>query len=113
MYADGSIQWVAADTGEEFPSSQFLIEMLTEMFKRMAASGEIRAATICYDGLTIPPGESVMIDVISFALEHRSGDSTTALLPYFRKEDEHVECGEFSTIARPQQFFLDSSIAIG
>lgn len=105
MYADGSIQWVAADTGEEYPSSQVLIDMLTEMFKRMAASGEIRAATICYDGLTIFPGESVKIDVISFALEHRSGDSSTALRPYARKEDEHVEYGEFSTIERPQQFF--------
>jgi hypothetical protein len=105
MYADGVIQWVAADTGEEFPSSQILIDIMTEMLKGMAASGEIRAATICYDALTVPPGETVKVDVISFALEHRSGDSITAFIPYVRREKEDVEYGELLTIERSPQFF--------
>jgi hypothetical protein len=105
MYADGVIQWVAADTGEEFPSSQVLIESLTETFKGMAASGDIRAATICYDALTVPPGETVKADVIGFALEHRSGDCITALIPYVRRENKDVECRELFTVERSPQFF--------
>ena len=79
----------------------------------MADSGEIRAATICYDALTVPPGKTVNVDVISFALEHRSGDSMTAVLPYVRRRSDDVDYGELSIIGRSQQFFFDSSIADG
>ena len=35
MYPDGSIQWVAVDTGEEFPASQALIDGMTGMIRGM------------------------------------------------------------------------------
>ena len=108
MYTDGEIQWVGVDTGEEFPLSQVLIDSLTEIFKEKAASEEIRAATICYDARTIPPGEAFKVDVISFALEHRSGDSISAFLPYVRKENKDVQYSELFTVERSPQFFLES-----
>jgi hypothetical protein len=107
MYAAGEIQWVAVGTGEEFPSSQVLTDSLKEVFKGKAASGEIRAATVCYDARTIPPGGTIKMDVISFALEHRSGNSIDAFLPYSRGEKEDVEYGELFTVKRPRQFFVD------
>ncbi len=105
MDTDGAIQWVAADSGEEFPASQVLIDVLTDTFKGMAASGDIRAATICYDALAVPPGETVKADAIGFALEHLSGESVTALIPYIRRENKDVYCGEIFTVERSPSFF--------
>jgi len=105
MYPDSTIQWVAFDNGEEFPSSQVLIDGMTEMFKRMAASDEIRCATICFDALAIPPGETVKVDVVGFALEARSGKSINAYLPYKRQLNGEVEYGELFNFERLPQFF--------
>ena len=113
MYPDGSIQWVAVDAGEEFPSSQVLIDGMTEIFKGMAESGGIRAATICFDAFAIPPGETLKVDVIGFALEARSGNSISAYLPYKRREHEEVECGELFTLERLPQFFAEPSTLNG
>ena len=105
MDADGAIQWVAADSGEEFPASQVSIDILTNTFKEMAASGDVRAATICYDALAVPPGKTVKADAIGFALEHHSGESVTALIPYIRKENKDVDCGDLFTVERSPPFF--------
>ncbi len=105
MYPDGAIQWVAFSTGEEFPASQALIDGMTGMLQGMAASGEIRAATICYDALAIPPGETVKADAFGFALESRSGDSVGAYIPYQRRQNGEVECAELFVVGRLPQFF--------
>ena len=113
MYVDSQIQWVAADTGEEFPASQVLIDSMVAMFKESAEAGDIRAAAICYDGRAIPPGAASKMDVIGFALEHRSTDSIGAYIPYVRKENGDVEYSEMYAIEREPQFFLNASPPIG
>lgn len=105
MHADGAIQWVAADSGDEFPASQELIDILSKTFKEMVGSSDIRAATICYDALAVPPGRTVKTDAIGFALERRSGDSVTALISYVRRENKDVDYGDLFTVERSPQFF--------
>jgi hypothetical protein len=113
MYVDGQIQWVAADTGEEFPASQVLIDSMVAMFKESAEAGEICAAAICYGGRAIPPGAASKMDVISFILEHRSADSIGTYIPYVRKENGDVEYSEMYAVERAPQFFLNASIPGG
>ena len=108
MYVNGEIQWMAVTTGEEFPLGQVLIDGLTDMFREKAVSGEIRAAAICYDARTVPPGQATKFDVISFSLEHRSEDSVSAFLPYVRDAAGNVEYFDLFTVARTPQFFVES-----
>ena len=55
MSSTGEIQWVGADSGEEFPDAQVLVDMLTETFQRQSPSGVLRAIGICYDARVVPP----------------------------------------------------------
>lgn len=108
MASDGAIQWIAADTGEEFPSAQILIEAMTELIKDKAASEEIRAATICYNAVTIPPGEVVKTDVIGFSVEQRSGESVSIFLPYVKRETGHVDYRDMFAFEKTNEFFSSS-----
>ena len=59
MLSDGEIRHVGAKIeGEEYPGSQPLIDLLTETFQKQATEGKLRAAGICYDVLTVPPGQT-------------------------------------------------------
>src|SRR2546426_1377236 len=64
MTTDGQIQAHGAYDGDEHPPSQQLIDLLTQAFRQQAAAGHIRAAAICYDIRTIPPGHSEKTDAI-------------------------------------------------
>jgi len=111
MASDGGIQWIAADTGKEFPSAQILMEMMTELIKDKAACDEIRAAAICYDARTVPPGGAVKIDVISFNLECLLGESISVFLPYEKRENGEIRYGEMFAAEKTRQFFSNSSTA--
>jgi hypothetical protein len=108
MASDGRIRWVAADTGEDFPSGQILIDTMTKFIKGEAASHEIRAAAICYDARTIPPGAMVKTDVISFSLERLWGESISMFFPYEKREDGEVRYGEMFVTERGREFFSNS-----
>jgi hypothetical protein len=83
MSPSGEITNVGAKVkGDHHPRSQTLIDLLTEAFQQKAASGQIRAAAICYDARTIPPGETNKTDAICCGLEHRSGESVDVFIPY-------------------------------
>jgi hypothetical protein len=58
MTTDGKIEAHAAYDGNEQPPSQQLIDLLTQGFRQQASSRRIRAAAICYDVRTIPPGQT-------------------------------------------------------
>jgi hypothetical protein len=105
MATDGETRWVGVDAGEEFPEGQLLVDTMTEMFKKQAASGEIRAAAICYDSLVIPPGKKTKTDAIAFNLEHRLGDSISVFVPYVKGNDGDVEYRELFALTRVPQFF--------
>src|SRR5262249_56366350 len=65
MSVDGKIEAHAASDGSEKPPSQQLIDLLTQSFRQQSSSGQIRAAAICYDVRTIPPGQSETTDPLS------------------------------------------------
>jgi hypothetical protein len=105
MNSDGAIRWIAADSGEESPDPLTLISMMTEMIERKAVALEIRAAAICDDCLTVPPGDSVKI---GFNLERYSGESLSLFVPYInRGEEPHF--GTMFATAGTTQFFPTSS----
>ena len=69
---------------------------------------EIRAAAICYDCLTIPPGDNVKTDAIGFNLEHYLGESISVFVPYV-KLDTETQWGTMFESAKTTQFFPASS----
>lgn len=71
-----------AQTGDEHPPSQELIDLLAQSYAQRAEAGELRAAAICADVRVVPPGKSGKTDAISVGLEHQSGEAVTVFLPY-------------------------------
>ena len=82
MSTDGEIEAHAAYDGDEQPPSQQLIDLLTQGFRQQARSGKIRAAAICCDVRTIPPGRSEKTDAICVSAEHQNGEAADVYLPY-------------------------------
>lgn len=85
--------------------AEALIELLTEAFRRDAAAGTIRAAALCYDGRTIPPGKSKKTDAICIRMENRDR-SSTVFLPYAKGWFGRISYGELFAAARESEFFL-------
>jgi len=108
MYSDGKIQWIAADSGEEFPDAQTLIDMMRQLIKDKASHLEIRSAVICYDCLTVQPGDNLKTDAIGFDLERYSGESISLFAPYV-KRDRRPQFGAMFETSKPTQFFPASS----
>jgi hypothetical protein len=106
MSASGEITDIGARVEpNDHPASQTLIDVMTEAFQKRAASGEIRAAVICYDGRAIPPGETAKADVICYGLEHRSGESVDVFMPY-KRIGRSFQCGQTFASRRIAQFFV-------
>ncbi|MCU1332690.1 MAG: hypothetical protein JWM08_1682 [Candidatus Angelobacter sp.] len=106
MSSSGEIRDVGASIeGDDYPTSQPLLDLLTETFKTQAAKGELRAAGICYDVLTVPPGEDQKRDAICCGLEHYSGETADVFVPYVKARDGDVQYGKFFSVKRTAQFF--------
>lgn len=108
MDSDGTIQWIAAHSGEEFPDAQTLIEMMKELIETKAGALEIRSAVICYDCLTFPPGSKVKTDAVGFDLERYSGESISLFVPYMMLE-KVPQFGATFTTEKATKFFSASS----
>ena len=106
MMADGQVNANAASTGEEHPSSQELIELLTTIFREQAETGQIRAAGICRDMLILPPGQAQKTDAICIGLEHKSGEAVEVCLPYKKNTSGQVEYGQLFASRRRSEFFI-------
>jgi hypothetical protein len=107
MSSGGEIQWVGADLGEEFPPGQLVIDTLTETFKEQAASGQIRAVGICYDVLTVPPGENRKTDAICCRLEHYLGESLDVFIPYTKTTGDNIVYGDIFTTTSTASVFCN------
>ena len=108
MLSDGEIRHVGAQIeGEEYPGSQPLIALLTETFQKQATEGKLRAAGICYDVLTVPPGKHQKQDAIFCGLEHWIGEAVNVFKPYLRKDDGNFQFEEVFASERTPQFFCD------
>ena len=82
MRPSGEIVSVGAESVEEQPPSQELIDILKSAFKSAAADGEYIATAILYDSLTIPPGTEEKTDAVAVALDHRDDYSVVVFFPY-------------------------------
>jgi hypothetical protein len=108
MSSHGEIQLVGGKVeGDDHPPAQDLIDLLTETFKREAAEGRLRAAGICYDSLTIPPGETQKKDAVCCALEHCVAGTVNVFIPYVKGTGGAVRFGEIFAAKRIPQFFCD------
>jgi hypothetical protein len=106
MSIDGEIIAEAAYDGDEQPPSEQLIELLTQTFRQKAASGQIRAAGICCDVRTIPPGQKDKTDAVCLKLEHQSGEAANLYLPYKKRLFGGYKYGEIFGVARTPEFFV-------
>jgi hypothetical protein len=71
-----------------------------------AAAGQIRAAGICYDVRTIPPGQTEKTDAICPGLERQAGQSVSVFLPYKKGWFGRIQYGELLTTKRDAEFFV-------
>ncbi|MFO0828715.1 MAG: hypothetical protein U0572_11290 [Phycisphaerales bacterium] len=108
MTTGGEIVSQAAYSGDDHPKSQPLIELMTQAFRAMAASGEIRAAGICYDVRTIPPGQTEKTDAICLGLEHQTGQSVSVFLPYKKGWFGKIQYGELFATKRDAEIFVQT-----
>jgi hypothetical protein len=106
MSSSGEIRHVGAKMeDDDQPPSQPLIDLLTETFKKQAATGELRAAGICYDVLTVPPGEDRKRDAICCGLEHYSGKTVDVFVPCVKARDGDVQYGKVFSVKQTAQLF--------
>jgi hypothetical protein len=106
MLAGGELRHVGGKIeGNDHPESQDLIDLLTETFRKEGAKGKLRAAGICYDVLTIPPGKDRKQDAICCGLEHCLGETMNVFTPYFRAADGNLKYDEVFATKRTPQFF--------
>ena len=106
MLFDGEIRHIGARIeGDDRPQSQSLIDLLTKTFQKEAAKGNLRAAGISYDVLTVPPGKDQKQDAICCGLEHCFGEVVDVFKPYVRAEDGSFEFGDIFAATRTSQFF--------
>jgi hypothetical protein len=111
MTIDGQIVSKGAYDGDDHPPSQRLIDLMTLAFRQQAAAGQIRAAGICYDVCTIPPGQAEKTDTICIGLEHQSGQRVSVFLPYKKDKIGKIQLGELFATRRDAEFFIQGSAA--
>jgi len=89
---------------------------LTETFQKEATEGKLRAAGICYDVLTVPPGKHQKQDA---GLEHCLGETVDVFKPCVSTEGGNFQYGEIFAAKRTPQFLSQiplmaaDSLAIG
>jgi hypothetical protein len=94
--------------GDEHPSSATLNNEITQKFRQLAASGQLRAAGICLivDMSVIPPGQTERTKAIHLALEHQSGQSEYVFVPFKKGLFGKVKYGEPYPMELFPQFFV-------
>lgn len=80
---------------------------IIETFKQQAKKGELRAAGICYDVLTVPPGKHQKRDAICCCLEHYSGETVDVFVPYVNAAGGDNQYGETFAAKRAGKFFCE------
>jgi hypothetical protein len=102
LTADGSIEMVAEDVGQENPASHELIDALYAELVGRARKGEIRAAGICSDvRLSGTDGR----DAIQVAIEHAYGNPVNVFLPYEKQPGGAVEYEPLVAAAGSRRLF--------
>ena len=84
-----------------------MLDLLIETFQKEAAKGKLRAAGICYEVLTVPPGKDQKQDAICCGLEHCLGEAVDVFTPYVRTGDGNFRYDEIFAAKRTPQFFCN------
>jgi len=113
MKPDGKIDQTAGWTGEEFPQSQELIDLLVGSYRAQAAKKELRATAFCFDVRTILPGHTEKSDAICVRLEHVDGEAVDVLLPYRKDRDGNLTWGNLFAARGPGSVFSPPSGGAG
>ena len=108
MNTSEEIAYVGGHTADEQPSSQDVIDLLLRGFREQAKSSDLRAAAICFDVRTIPPGQSVKADAICVRLEHSNGEAVHVFLPYRRGSQERYSFGELFAERGERDIFVST-----
>jgi hypothetical protein len=82
MLTSGDIGFAASYLDEEHWAAAESLELLIDGLRSSASLGEIRAAGVCFDALTIPPGASEKADAICLKLAHATLDPIDVFFPY-------------------------------
>ncbi len=110
MDKDGKVGLVGVMPAAEYPQAQEILDLLTAQLLDDAAKNEIRGSAICFSGSTMPPGETAQTDAICTHIEHESGISVAAYLPYQKGISGQVTYGElFANQLKPHIFAKGSS----
>lgn len=105
MGKNGEISQVAGYPGGEHPESQEVLRLLVGGLKAQAQDGGLRAAGICLDVRTIPPGEVDKVDAVCTRLEHVDGEAIEVFLPYRKGLLGGIDYGDlFAREGTPQVF---------
>jgi hypothetical protein len=113
MAPDGQIHPTAGYMGEEHPNSQEVANLLTGAFRQQAEKGEIRAAGMCTDVLTIMPDQTEKTDALCFKLEHENGEAITVRIPYKKGFLRKYKFGEMAAGRHDPEFFIPKTGAGG
>jgi hypothetical protein len=106
MMISGEIIAQSACDGDERPSSQSLVDLMSQAFRQEASSGAIRAAGICFNVRTIPPGHTEKTDAICISLEHQTGQCVSLFVPYNKNWFGKIKYGTLFATKRDLQFFI-------
>jgi hypothetical protein len=82
MDQEGRVALHAGYTGEQRVTSEQIIDLLIGGIRQQASNGEIKAAGICLDVRTVPPGQVERVEAICAQLEHETGEAADVYLPY-------------------------------
>lgn len=104
----GKVALVAGDVGSERPISADVIALLQSSFMESAAKGAIRAAGICLDIRTVPPGQDTKSDAICVRLAHVSSEAVEVFVPYAEHQPGIYVYGE-RFAAQAQDFKFNKS----
>lgn len=96
------------DTGTGRLSPHEIIDLLTKSYRQKADAKTIRAAGICYDVRTIPPGQTDKCDAICVSLEHQDGEAVDVLLPYKKASFGRMAYGSGFVCPRDRSFFVNN-----
>ena|SRR2546427_8217713 len=108
MTTAGEVVAQSAYDGNEHPASERIIDLMKQAFRQLAAAGRIRAAGICYDSRTIPPGQTEKTDAICVSVEHQSGEGVNCVVPYKKGWFGRIQYGELFASKRTPEFFVRS-----
>jgi len=90
---------------EDYDCSGDVIESVVDQLQQYAGDGSHHALAMVLDVKMTPPGKSEETDAIRIVLEHETGESLEAFIPYSRSPDGKIEYDEMFAFPGKPRFF--------